>query len=174
MVSAVLDLATEMGLNTLRTWAFRDGPGTPSFQYWDPATKAPAYNDGPQGLRLLDRTIAWCEQRGLRLILPLVNYWDDFGGMREYGRWFGFRERDSFYTEPVIRDAYRAWAQHLLTRTNSITGRQYRDEPAILAWELANEPRCTAADGINRLLEWATEMSGFLRSLDPNHLIGVG
>lgn len=38
--------------------------------------------------------------------------------------------------------------QTILTRKNSITGIQYRDDPAIFGWELINEPRClTDASG---------------------------
>lgn len=36
---------------------------------------------------------------------------------------------------------FRFW-QTVLTRRNSLTGVEYRDDPTIFAWELINEPRC--------------------------------
>jgi mannan endo-1,4-beta-mannosidase len=128
-------------------------------------------NDGATGLERLDRTIFLAEQHGIHLILPLVNYWDDFGGVDQYLQWFGLTGRDQFYLHPEVKNAYRNYIEHLLLRVNTRTGRQYRDEPAILAWELANEPRCGNPD---TLLEWADEISSFIRGLDANHLIGPG
>lgn len=185
MVVAVFELARNMGLNTLRTGAFLDcGPAAlqtgPWFHSWDAAKSAPAYNDGPTGLERLDRTIQLAEHYGIRLILPLVNYWPDFGGVDQYLQWFGLTDRVDFFRHPAPKGAYRAWAEHLLLRTNTRTGRQYREEPAIFAWELANEPRCVGRDGdalpggVDILLNWAHEMSAFLKSLDSNHLVGVG
>jgi mannan endo-1,4-beta-mannosidase len=183
MVLSVFELAAGMGLNTLRTWAFLDcgiaAPGTmPAsaqdgayFQWQNSTTGKPEVNDGANGLQRLDRTIFLAEQHGIHLILPLVNHWDDFGGVNQYLRWFGLTGRDEFYRHPEVKNAYRNYIEHLLLRVNTRTGRQYRDEPAILSWELANEPRCGNPD---TLLEWADEMSSFVRGLDANHLIGVG
>jgi mannan endo-1,4-beta-mannosidase len=41
------------------------------------------------GLERLDALIAAAEEADLRLILPLVNYWKDFGGVPQYlrARW---------------------------------------------------------------------------------------
>jgi mannan endo-1,4-beta-mannosidase len=183
MVQSVFELAAGMGLNTLRTWAFLEcgvaAPGTvPAdakegvcFQWQNATTGKPEVNDGATGLERLDRTIFLAEQHGIHLILPLVNYWDDFGGVDQYLQWFGLTGRDQFYLHPEVKNAYRNYIEHLLLRVNTRTGRQYRDEPAILAWELANEPRCGNPD---TLLEWADEISSFIRGLDANHLIGPG
>jgi mannan endo-1,4-beta-mannosidase len=178
MVRSVFDVAAGMGLNTLRTWAFLDC-GTKDdvcFQWLNPATGKPEVNDGPDGLERLDRTIFLAEQHGIHLILPLVNYWHDFGGVDQYLRWFGLNDfgvtgKDQFYLHPEVRNAYRNYVEHVLLRVNTRTGRLYRDEPAILAWELANEPRCGSTE---TLTEWAGEMSSFIKRLDPNHLTGVG
>lgn len=53
-----------------------------------------------------------------------------------------------------------------------------------MAWELSNEPRCDA-DGVRNLPQssdctatimsaWIAEMSSYIKSLDPNHLITWG
>jgi mannan endo-1,4-beta-mannosidase len=152
MVSQVFQLASELGLNTLRTWAFWHGEPD-----W---TK-------------LDRTIAWAEQRGMRLILTLINYWDDIQGMRVWSERFGFEGQRPFYEERVIREAFRSYVVGLLSRVNTLTGRRYRDEPAVLAWELANEPRCEGADP-RVVLDWAAEMSAAIKAEGAQQLVSLG
>lgn len=195
VVDHLFDAMSAIGLTVLRAWAFLDAgrwkPGTSAvppgakegvyFQYFDEQSGAPAYNDGPDGLERLDYVIQVAGERGLKLILPLTNNWTDFGGMDQYLDWFGLDRHDLFYTDPEARRAYRDWAAHLMTRVNSLTGLAYRDDPTILAWELANEPRCRsqekpATEGCNAetILTWVQEMSQHLRELDSQHLIAVG
>jgi len=176
MRKAVLDTAKQMGLNVLRALAFLDGESWRGvcFQSWNPATNRPEVNTGENGLDRLDHLIADAEQAGIRLILPLVNHWPDFGGMDRYVEWFHAASRDAFYTDPAIRSAYQCYLSQVVTRRNTVTGRVYKDEPAILAWELANEPRCEARDGGAILLEWVRDMSRWIKQNDPNHLLGVG
>ncbi len=180
-LNAALDLAAGFGMNVVRTWAFLDaaeapGPGQVCFQYWDDEAQAPRINDGENGLVRLDRVIARAADRGLRLILTLTNNWKDFGGMPQYVQWFGMEEKDKnhFYTDRRCRDAYQEYVRRIVTRRNSITGKLYSEEPAILAWELANEPRCEGFLGAGKLLDWVDEMSRFVRTLDTNHLIAAG
>ena len=137
MVQPVFDLATQMGLNSIRTWAFLDcGPAAPGatpanakdgvfFHYWNTATGKPDFNDGPNGLERLDRTIALAEQQGIRLILPLINYWPDFGGMDQYLAWFGIQRRDRFYRDATLKQAYRDWV------AASVAARKLEDRPPI-------------------------------------------
>ncbi|KAG2452701.1 hypothetical protein HYH02_002933 [Chlamydomonas schloesseri] len=82
-----------------------------------------------------------------------------------------------FFSDPGARELYRRHAAAILTRRNTLTGRLYRDEPAILAWSLLNEPRCEvwAAPNCTAAVQaWVEEMSAHLRALDPNHLITIG
>jgi len=75
---------------------------------------------------------------------------------------------------------YWQWVEQLLLRENPLTHRTYAEEPAILAWELANEPRCEnddgspIADGEDVLVSWIWEMATLIRSKDAQHLIAVG
>jgi mannan endo-1,4-beta-mannosidase len=171
-VQAVFALAGEFGFNVLRAPAFLDVPEPRGWAWFQSAPGT--YNDGPTGLELLDRTIQMAESCGIRLILPLVNNWDDFGGMAQYLKWLGLESHEDFYRAASARQAYRSWVEHVLLRLNTRTGRQYRDEPAVMAWELANEPRCEIPGGCEVLLEWAAEMSQFVKTLDGNHLVALG
>jgi mannan endo-1,4-beta-mannosidase len=172
MRAAVIAAAKQIGLNVLRAAAFLDAPWRGVyFQSWNPATNRPEINTGENGLQRLDRLIGDAELAGIRLILPLVNHWPDFGGMDRYVSWYGKTSRDDFYSDPTIREAYKSYASQILNRTNTVTGRPYRDEPSILAWELANEPRC-ATPAV--LIEWVQEMSRWIKQNDPNHLLAVG
>ena len=172
VVNAAFNLAANIGFNVLRMWAFLD-VATPGDAAWFQSGPG-LFNDGPNGLQLLDRVIQLAESHNLRLILPLVNHWDDFGGMNQYCRWLGLARREDFYTNADARAAYRQWVEHVLRRVNTLTNRQYRDEPSIMAWELANESRCEIPGGCEILLNWADEMSRFVKTLDGNHLVALG
>jgi mannan endo-1,4-beta-mannosidase len=82
-VNEVLDAARGMGMTVLRTWAFHDSPDSndPGVFQFQPGV----FNE--QGLRGLDEVVARARERGIRLLLPLVNNWDDYGGMNQYVRW---------------------------------------------------------------------------------------
>jgi mannan endo-1,4-beta-mannosidase len=189
----VLDKAAASGFQVVRTWGWFDtgtadgaNPTAGSqngvyLQYWD-GSGHPRYNDGPDGLARLDAVIARAGRDGLKLVIPFTNNWADFGGMDKYVEWAGGSHHDDFYTDQRIRGWFRDYIAHLLDRTNTITGVRYRDDPTIMTWELANEPRCVGSGkyprstecGTDTITAWADEMSTFIRSRDRRHLISVG
>jgi mannan endo-1,4-beta-mannosidase len=156
MADEILDTADALGLRLIRTLAFND-----------------LENNSEDFLQRLDYVVAGASRRGLRLLLPLTNNWHDYGGMDAYNARFGITVHEQFYEDPRTRQAYKDWCARLLDRMNPLTGRTYRDEPAIAAWELANEARCIAL-GVPVLQRWITEMSEHIKTLDPNHLVGLG
>ena len=177
VVNAVLDIASDANMNVLRLWAFCEHqPGhSVYYQTWDPARQGTVINEGDTGLVRLDRAIALAAARGMRVILALANNWKDFGGVPEYLRWFGLSRHDDFYRDGRCRAAYWLWVEQLLERTNTVTGRAYKDDPTILAWELANEPRCPdVPNGEQLLLSWIYEMATLIKAKAPNHLVAVG
>ena len=112
---------------------------------------------------LLGELCADAEAEGVRLILPLENHWPDFGGAPRRLEELGIAGPvEEFYRHPEARRAYRDRAAGIVL--------QHRESPAILAWELANEPRCER----DLLVDWAREMSAHVKSLDPHHLLAVG
>lgn len=197
MVDHVFESAKAMNLSVLRMWGFIDigaldgsvknvdplGDGKKDgvyFQRWDPKLKRVIRNEGPDGLPHLDYALAKAAEAGVKVILVLTNNWHDFGGIDQYVAWFGRSKHHEFYTAPEIKDAYKDWVHSLVTRKNTVNGRLYRDDPTIFSWELANEPRCKGtgpgAEGWTNqtLVSWADEMSTYIKSLDPNHMVSVG
>jgi mannan endo-1,4-beta-mannosidase len=197
MVRSALQHAADNGFNVLRAWAFMDeidcaGPGGNNgvvFQCRDAASGEVRIND--TALERLDYAIATAAELGVRLVLTFTNNWPDFGGMDTYLRWriagdASFKAtHDAFYTDATVNVWYRAWIAALVTRTSSLTGVPYSEEPAIFAWQLANEPRCggsgpfpaSAACGTaagTPLPAWVASTAAFVRSLDANHMISVG
>lgn len=195
MVTALLDKAAASNFAVMRVWSTViignqdgsnsvDGPKEGVYtHYWNGT--APAFNDGANGLERLDFVVAEAGKRNLKLILPLVNNWNEFGGMNQYVRWHGGQYHDEFYSDATIRMWFKEWISHLLNRTNSITGVKYKDDPTIMMWELANEPRCIGSGGANgyprspgctteTLVTWAAEMSRYIKSIDRRHLVSVG
>lgn len=161
-----------------------DGPGEKDgiyFQYFDKDLGKPVINEGKDGLQKLDYALYQAEKHGIKLLITFTNYWDAFGGMGQYIKWaqeLGITglKKDDFYTNETLKGWYKDYVNGLLNHTNPYTGRKLKDEPSVFAWELANEPRCNtdAKCKDNILYNWAKEMSEYVKSVDPNHMVSLG
>lgn len=152
-------------LNVLRATAW----GTGTDRTTDPLQPEPGEH-AEEGFRKLDRLVALAGQRGVRLVLPLTNYWDWQGGIPQYVEWSDDAEtKADFYTDDQCQDWYRTHVETVLTRENSITGVEYRDDPTIAMWEHCNEP-----EGGEDFLAWVRDTAELLHDLDPNHLVSTG
>jgi mannan endo-1,4-beta-mannosidase len=171
-VEEVMGELAGLGATVVRTWAFNDEPDAPH------ALQPGPLQPGENGLRGLDHVIARAEAHGLRLVLPLVNYWPEYGGVDQYLRWHGLavgrpEDRGAFFVDPEVRAHFRRHIVALMGRINTETGRRYADEPAVLAWELMNEGRGLGASAW-WVASWVQEMAGALRAAGARQLIGTG
>ncbi|KAL6310450.1 endo-beta-mannanase [Sparassis latifolia] len=176
MDQAFSDIA-DAGATTVRTWGFNDVT-TPSGDYYQLWTNGTAtINYGSTGLENFGdfyNVVAAAKSYGIRLIVTLTNNWDNYGGMDVYvSQLTNTSYHDLFYTTPSIIAAYKSYVSAFVGR--------YVDEPGILGWELANEPRCTGSTGVSTgncttttITPWVEEMSAYIKSIDSNHLVGLG
>ncbi|KAJ4965786.1 hypothetical protein NE237_017635 [Protea cynaroides] len=170
-VSNVFRDAAGAGLTVCRTWAFSDG-GYLALQI-SPGT----YDE--RVFQALDFVISVAGKNGIRLILSLVNNYNDFGGRTQYVQWaknsgVQINNNDDFYTNSVVKGYYKDHVKRVLTRFNTITGTVYKDDPTIMAWELMNEPRCDVDYSGKTVNGWIQEMAAYVKSIDNKHLVEAG
>ena len=142
----------------------------------------------------LDFLIQEADRRGMKLVVFINNNWDWSGGIPQYLAWatgqpaVGLdglpwkewnRLQSTFFTNEKAMALVRNYIALILNRTNTLTGRSYRDEPAIMAWQLANEPRPGEREEdqdvvFAAFLKWVDATSGYIHSLDRNHLVTTG
>ena len=66
------------------------------------------------------------------------------------------------------------YVRFILSRTNRYTGLKYTDDPAIMSWQIGNEPRAFSTEALPAFEKWLAEASALIRSLDANHLVSIG
>lgn len=80
----------------------------------------------------------------------------------------------------VMNDSAKALAanhvRNIISRTNRYTKQPYSESPAIMSWQIANEPRAFASDSLTKqaFSEWIAEQAALIKSIDPNHLVSTG
>jgi mannan endo-1,4-beta-mannosidase len=147
-------------------------------------------------LRGLDFCLAEMAKRDMRAILFLSNYWQWSGSFAQYvrwitgenipdpdkpmmakGDWHAFMEFSArFYETPAAIELYHDYISKIICRKNSVNGKIYRDDPAIMTWELANEPRpgSVKSNAVSVFCDWVDATGKFIRAQDENHLVCTG
>lgn len=173
--------AARHGQTVLRTWAFNRNDETSAFQ---------RMVDGEivfqeSTFERFDYIMDSARRHGIRVIVTLDNYWPDYGGINQAAQWLGLENRLQFFTDPAAIALYQEYAEHFLTRVNTVNGIPYAQDPTVFAWELMNEPRtdCAADPSPDRrycdptgevIREWMSDQASFVKSLAPNHMVSPG
>ncbi|KZP24938.1 glycoside hydrolase family 5 protein [Athelia psychrophila] len=193
------------GIKVVRTWAFNDVTEIPTSGIWFQliANGTTRVNNGANGLARLDKVVESAQAHGIYLIFSLTNNWNplpgdkttktpaasrrdsitgndlprnylsnDFGGMDVYVREFGEKKNHGeFYTTSCIVEKFSSYITNVVSR--------YVDCPAVLAWEIGNDPRCisslpTGDCTPQTVTKWHSTIAKHIKSIDPNHIISSG
>lgn len=192
-LTAELDLLAGLGVRNLRIMGSAEASALkrairPAFH-----DREPPYNEDL--LRGLDVVLAEMAARKMKAVLCLSNAWEWSGGFMAYLGWTqGGRILDradgvsadayadlaaGFFCDSEALALYRDYIAALAARTNTVTRKRYRDDPTIMSWQLANEPRPAAslAPGLRNLpsfYAWIAESTALLKEACPNHLVSLG
>jgi mannan endo-1,4-beta-mannosidase len=139
----------------------------------------------------LDYLLNELSKRKMKAVLHFTNTWDWSGGLGQYLQWNGFGPQPhskyggytwnadqhytaQFYTCQKCMDELDTYIKYVLHRTNSINGKKYTNDPAIMAWEIINEPRPMEESANQAFLAWMRHVSALVKSIDHNHLLTTG
>ena len=185
-----LDRLADMGVKNLRVVAGSEGPDDEPYRMLPSAQSAPGkYNaDVMEGLDFL---LAEMQKRDMKAVMCLNNFWPWSGGMGQYlvwagaadsipyppphpnGDWYKYAQfAAKFYSNDKAMDLFNKHLETVINRKNSISNIDYKNDPTIMAWELANEPR--GVDNIPAFSKWVDATAAFIKKLDQNHLVTTG
>ena len=185
-----LDTLKSLGVENLRVLVGGDGPDGVFSRIEPTLQKEPGvYNDTL--LVGLDRFLAELGKRDMQAVLYLNNSWEWSGGYGQYLEWAtgekaliplidGYRpfmqQMRKFQTSAPSQELFYNHVRAIVGRTNSVTGKPYKEDPAIFSWQIGNEPRCFSDDPEIRdgFIGWLTETARLIKELDPNHLVSTG
>lgn len=185
-----LDTLKALGVENLRTLVGGDGLDGVFSRVEPTLQTAPGvYNDTL--LTGLDRYLVELGKRGMQTVLYINNSWEWSGGYGQYlewatgektlipledGYWPFMQQMRKFQTSTESQELYFNHLRNIVGRTNSITGKPYKDDPAIFAWQLGNEPRCFSSEKEiqDGFIGWMTKAAAIVKELDPNHLLSTG
>ncbi|MAO64133.1 MAG: hypothetical protein CL666_03970 [Balneola sp.] len=179
VVTRALDLFRDTGISVIRMWGFYDGYDC-GYSQNDAnenviQTAPGVYSES--ALQDLDNVIAQGKERGIGFIIPFINFWDELGGVCQYNTWAGASDPSTnmafFMSNSDTQKWYKDYINMLLNRVNTVTGVAYKDEPAIVAWQIMNEGRNPGASA-TILRDWYQEIAQYIKSIDPNHLVSTG
>lgn len=122
------------------------------------------YTAGGTNWTAFDRVFRLANKWNVKVIFTLENQWADVctpqPSVNKGTDWYLGGYRQAYGGEPL---AFRDYVGRVVAR--------YKDEPAVLGWMLMNEAEST---NTGALYAFAQDVSGYIKSLDPSHLVTVG
>jgi hypothetical protein len=133
---------------------------------------APNYGD-ESSLRQLDVFLDRASAHGIYVIVTFLQG----VGMSLLDKADPFYSPDgvgSLIRDQSLKTAYKDLLTRVIIRENTVNGKLYRDDPTIMAWDLITEPINKfqkPSMTIEDFNSWLQEMTSYIRTLDPNHLV---
>jgi hypothetical protein len=146
------------------------GPGAEVFRAW--FFQRLATTNGRRDWSAFDHTLAVAKAHGVKVIVTLANQWGSCESPSS-----GYKS-DAWYTGGYKTDVlpqnivpYRQYVQEIVSR--------YKNDPTIAMWQLMNEAEIKASKSSGcsptaDLYNFAADVSGLIKSIDPNHLVSLG
>jgi len=183
-----LDLLKSQGIDNLRILVGSDGERGVKTKVEPTLQIAPGvYNDTI--LAGLDYLLQEMGKRDMVAVLYLNNSWEWSGGYGFYLEQAGAGKQPrpddvgypafmnamaQYATNEKAHELFYDYVRFIVGRTNQYTGKAYKDDPAIMSWQIGNEPRAFSKEVLPAFEKWIAEAAKLIRELDPNHLISIG
>ena len=185
-----LDALKSIGVTNLRILVGSDGPEGVAYKVEPVLQLEPGvYNDTV--LRGLDYLLVQMAERDMHAVLYFNNSWEWSGGYGQYLEWAGNGRAllpsvdgyenyvdhvSRFVKDEKAKELYYNHVKNIVTRTNTVTGKPYTEDPTIFSWQIGNEPRAFARDSVTKaaFADWMCTSASLIKSLDPNHMVSSG
>lgn len=185
-----LDRLNNLGVKNLRIMAGSEGSLDTPWSVQPTLQKEPGvYNE--ELWTGLDFLLAEMKQRGMTAVVCLNNFWPWSGGFAQYvswanknetipypppaenGDWRKYQQYSArFYSNKTAKKWFENHIEKVVNRVNSISKIPYKKDPAIMAWQLANEPE--GSNNVEDYRKWIHETAQYIKKLDSNHLVSIG
>lgn len=186
-----LDFLRSQGVTNLRLLAGAEGSGLLNgVERVGPSIQPTQGQFNSMALDGLDIVLHEMSKRKMKAVIFFSNNWEWSGGFQQYLIWNAKQDvkwlrekpdwdtlRDNvakFYSCEPCTNAYGRQMRLVMARKNAINGVLYTDDPTIMAWEIANEPRPMRPSANAAYKAWLSKTSAAIRSLDSKHLITIG
>ena len=183
-----LDELKRLGITNLRILVGSDGEEGIKWKVSPVLQPAPSmYNDAI--LDGLDYLMMQLQRRGMVAVLYLNNSWEWSGGYGFYLEHAGagkalqpnevgysayIKYASQFSTNKQAQELFFNHLRFILKRTNRYTKKRYVDDPAIMSWQICNEPRAFDKSVLPQFEEWLGKAAAMMKSIDKQHLVSIG
>lgn len=138
-----------LGVTVVRFWAFQE------------------FTASGADFSQLDKLLSLAGDYDIKLVPVLENQWSSCtAGGYKYDTWYQNGYLSPYGSYPT---SYKDYVGQIVSR--------YKDDPRILMWQLMNEAEGKDTSGNSNaqaLYDFALDMSAYVKSIDPNHLVSLG
>jgi mannan endo-1,4-beta-mannosidase len=159
---------SRMGGNTIRSHTLGHSSGSPN------SLRPKDNNLNEKAWDSIDYSFSMARKYNIKIIAPLTDGYNWYNG--NYGDFCitrGVPKKD-FWTNKEVRNDFKDYINKYLNHYNTYNKCLMKDDPSLGIIELGNELG-NIRDNHNSLTiptnEWLTDISKYIKSIDPNHLI---